>query len=215
MKLHRFTLLIAALLITTTAVAQELEPSTAKLQQHISHLASDALDGRRTGTAGANDAARYIAGEFEKLGLRPGGNRYLQTFPYVARVTLGPGNALSTTNGSLMIGNDWVPLAYSANGKVSGGIVFAGYGLTASELNYDDYAALNATGKIVIALQGTPDGDNPHAQFAKLLNVRWKAIAARNAGAKALVIVAGEDTFQSLSPGIAGGNRFPAYVQEL
>lgn len=209
MKIKRLTSLIAVLLLTTVAsVAQEtgLEPSAEKLQQHVSYLASDALDGRRTGTAGANDAARYIAGEFSRLGLRPGNDtavarrrrevmaQYLQTFPYVAGVSLGPDNLLSFGQ-SLVVGNDWVPLAYSSNGKISGGIVFAGFGITASELNYDDYAGLNATGKIAIALQGTPDGDNPHGQFARLQDPRWKTIAAKNAGAKALIIVARDGAF--------------------
>ena len=77
MNTKRFVRLFALLLVTAGAVAQQQPapsqngPSVAKLQQHISYLASDALDGRRTGTAGANDAARYIAGEFARLGLRP------------------------------------------------------------------------------------------------------------------------------------------------
>src|SRR4029079_13996276 len=109
MKLRRFAIVVATSLLTSfVALAQqaELEPSAAKLQQHVSYLASDALDGRRTGTVGANDAARYIAGEFERLGLHPGNGtrdasrrrdlmaRYLQTFSYVARVDLGQDNEL-------------------------------------------------------------------------------------------------------------------------
>ena len=100
MKLHRFTLLIAALLIATTAVAQELEPSAEKLRQYVTYLAADELDGRRTGTAGANDAARFIATEFAKLGLQPAPAtdsrkinvmmaRFLQTYPYIGQVELG------------------------------------------------------------------------------------------------------------------------------
>jgi len=200
MNFKRISILVTALLLTTlAAVAQQSEhgPSPDRLQQHVSYLASDKLGGRRTGSAGANEAAKYISGEFERLGLRPGIAHYLQTFPYVSGVTLGPGNVLSTSNGPLKIRNDWVPVAYSANGKVSGEIVFAGYGLTAAELNYDDYAGLNATGKIAIVLQGTPDGDNPHGQFARLYDVRWKTIAARNAGAKALIVVAREATFHN------------------
>src|SRR5215217_875264 len=218
MKLRRFTLLSIGLLIASAIVAQqsELEPSTARLQQHVSYLASDALDGRRTGTAGANDAARYIAGEFSRVGLRQlnqnangsqkrreAMRRYLQSFPYVAGVDLGKGNALSfgrypnTNGGSLQSPVDWLPLAYSATAKVEGGIVFVGFGLTAAELNYDDYAGLSTTGKIAIALQGTPDGDNPHGQFARLQDVRWKAIAARSAGARALVVVARDETFSN------------------
>src|ERR1043165_7943419 len=105
MRIKRFSTFVAALIITTTfaVVAQQSdrEPSPSKLQQHISYLASDALDGRRTGTPGANDAARYVAGEFARAGLRPAHNatgvekrrqmmaRYLQSFPYVGRVELG------------------------------------------------------------------------------------------------------------------------------
>jgi aminopeptidase YwaD len=63
-------------------------------------------------------------------------------------------------------------------------------------LKYDDYARANAAGKIAIAFTGTPDGDNPHGQFARYEDVRWKAIAARNVGAKALVVIAREDNFK-------------------
>jgi aminopeptidase YwaD len=217
MRTKRFILTVAILLVTNlTGFAQqaELDPSAAKLQQHVSYLASDALEGRRTGTAGASDAARYIAGEFARVGLVPGIGRansrrgsqvmarYLQSFPYVAGVKLGNGNILSfgrlnTTEGSLQPNVDWLPLAFSENAKITGGIVYAGYGITSSELNYDDYAGLNATGKLAIALQGTPDGDNPHGQFMRFEGVRWKAIAARNAGAKALVVVARDEIFSN------------------
>ena len=209
MKIKRLSIVIVVLLFASFAgVAQqsELAPSAAKLQQHISYLASDALDGRRTGTPGANDAARYIAGEFERLGLNPGtgtreANRrrdlmaqYLQTFPYVAGVELGKENFFAFGGpGSFYPNVDWLPLAFSANGKAEGEIVFVGYGITAAELNYNDYAGLNTTGRIAIALQGTPDGDNPHGQFFKFEGVRWKAIAAQTAGAKALVVVARDE----------------------
>src|ERR1700752_5304784 len=107
--MKRLTSLVAVVLLASIAsFAQqaELDPSAAKLQQHISYLASDALDGRKTGTAGANDAARYIAGEIGRLGLSPGNGtgdarrrrdlmaRYLQTFPYVAGGKVGRGNML-------------------------------------------------------------------------------------------------------------------------
>src|SRR4030095_1068734 len=113
MKTKKLFSLLTALLVTTVGViAQQgtsTEPNAARLQQHVSYLASDALDGRRTGTPGANDAARYVAGEFARAGLRAGGteqanlkgkriaamSRYLQTFPYVAGVQLGKANLLA------------------------------------------------------------------------------------------------------------------------
>jgi len=212
MKLNRFWLTSSLLLLAAASAfaQQQSDPSASRLQQHISYLASDALDGRRTGTAGANDAARYVAGEFARVGLRAPDppksgrklsvamGRYLQSFPYIAGVELGKGNTLAfgryprTNDTPLQPGVDWSPLGFSANGKVEGGIMFVGFGITASELNYDDYAGLNATGRIAIALQGTPDGSNPHGQFAQFEGVRWKAIAARNAGARALIVVAQE-----------------------
>src|SRR5262245_55464157 len=124
MKINRLTILLATLLTAIAAVAQQgdLDPSPSKLQQHVSYLASDALDGRRTGTAGANDAARYIAGEFSRAGLMPGNGKaarkpraiiasYLQTFPYVGRVELGKDNVFSIRGGeTFRAGEDWMPL---------------------------------------------------------------------------------------------------------
>lgn len=217
MKPNRFLYFIASLLITTIAVAQqaELEPSAEKLQQHVTYLASDTLDGRRTGTAGANDAARYIAGEFARLGLRPGGNqnaapsqklsqamaRYLQTFPYVAGVELGRRNMLMASMNeahmSFKVRNDWMPLGFSASASLQRvPAILVGYGITAPEVNYNDYADPKVAGRAAVALSGTPDGDNPHGQFARYNEVRWKAIAARNAGAKALIVVAREQDFK-------------------
>src|SRR2546428_1613930 len=133
-------------------------PSVDRIRQVIEYLASDALEGRRTGTPGANDAAHYIAGEFNRYGLRPGIQiarpartrgenqaRYLQPFPYVAAIELGKNNMLSVTEAradtaQLRIGEDWTPLGFSSNVEVkSTPAVFVGYGITASDLKYDDY----------------------------------------------------------------------------
>ena len=217
MRTRQFAPLLVAILATVGVLAQrpslQTEPSAAKLRQHISYLASDALEGRRTGSAGANDAAHYIAGEFSRLGLRPAVqpsntrklseamSRYLQTFPYVAGVELGKGNEMSVaaSNGTLTnlrVGEDWMPLGFSANGRIDGaGYVFVGFGITAAELNFNSYRA-GTKDRVAVALSGTPDGDNPHGQFARYEEVRWKAIAARNAGAKALLVIAQEDNFK-------------------
>lgn len=220
MNIKRSYLLLATVLITTIAVlAQQqasfqIEPSAARLREHVSYLASDALEGRRTGTTGANEAARYIAAEFSRLGLKPAVQRvgepnvsiavtgYLQKFPYIAAVELGTVNELKFSAssparvGQLSLKDDWMPLGFSNNGSFAGAIEFVGFGITAAEQNYDDYAGVNAKDKIVVALSGTPDGENPHGRFARYEGVRWKAIAARNAGAKGLLVVAREQNFK-------------------
>jgi len=93
------------------------------------------------------------------------------------------------------VGVNWTPLGFSSNAQVNGELVFVGYGITASELKHDDYGSGLAKGRIAIALQGTPDGENPHGQFTRFEGVRWKAVAARNAGAKALIVIAREENF--------------------
>ncbi|HEY2960981.1 MAG TPA: M28 family peptidase, partial [Pyrinomonadaceae bacterium] len=209
----RFSIIPLLLIFALGAVAQQQDsgPSSARLQQHVKYLASDALEGRLTGTKGATEAARYIAAEFSRVRLKPlatnpGRNgsesRYLQQFPYVAGVSLGKGNAFAfgrdakSKTEKLAVDTDWLPLGFSSSSKVEGSVVFVGYGITESELNHNDYGAVNSSGKIAIALQGTPDGANPHGQFVRFEGVRWKAVAARNAGAKALIVVAREPNFK-------------------
>ncbi|HEV3467934.1 MAG TPA: M20/M25/M40 family metallo-hydrolase [Pyrinomonadaceae bacterium] len=208
-------LLLAALLVAPPAVARQAASERAgadveRLRAHVAHLASEKLEGRRTGTRGAEEAARYVAAAFERLGLAPAGDAkgagssrrtFLQSFPYVAAVELGPGNSfVLSARGSeqdLRVGDDWVPLGFSANGKVEGApVVFVGYGITASELRYDDYKGADVRGKVAVALSGTPDGDNPHGSFARAGDSRFKAAAARAAGAAALAIVAREENFK-------------------
>jgi hypothetical protein len=213
MKKRFYILCVAIVWSLAVASAQQiaptLEPSAQRLQQHISYIASDALDGRRTGTQGANDAAHYIAGEFARLGLRPATQtaaakkpsalmaQYLQNFPYIAAVQLGNGNLLKVGDKNYAVGTDWMPLGFSANGDLPNApAVFVGYGISAPDLKHDDYAGGRASGKIAFAIAGTPDGDNPHGQFARYEGVRWKAVAARNANAKALVIVSREPNFK-------------------
>ncbi|HEY0320763.1 MAG TPA: M20/M25/M40 family metallo-hydrolase [Pyrinomonadaceae bacterium] len=199
-------------------------PSAERLREHVNYLASDKLEGRRTGTAGARLASEYIVREFARYRLRPGGTespedkRYLQQFPFVAGVALGKNNAMSLTQRGviynvpnqspagtksdvsvdLRLGEDWLPLGFSANGKLlDAPMTFVGYGITAKDLNYDDYAGALIKGRIAIAFAGTPDGDNPHGKFARYEGVRWKAIAAREAGALALVVIAREEDFKT------------------
>jgi Zn-dependent M28 family amino/carboxypeptidase len=191
------------------------EPSADNLRRHVTYLASDHLEGRRTGTPGANDAAHYIAGEFSQLGLRTAfqtirnpknrgeaRSNYRQKFPYVAGVTLGTGNVLSLISAGgveqpIKVSEDWMPLGLSTNQRIEKlPIVFVRYSITAAELNYDDYAGANANGKIAIAFAAAPDEENPHSRFERYKDPRWRAIAARNAGAKALLLIVRSENFR-------------------
>lgn len=201
------------------------EPSSsdvARLRAHVEHLASGKLEGRKTGTRGAELAAEYVAREFARLHLEPGGGavsvrrdkveprEFMQAFPYVAGVELGKGNLLTYTMRrteaapkvvpvafDLRAGEDWLPLGFSANAHVKNApVAFVGYGITAADQNYDDYKGVDVRDKVALAFSGTPDGDNPHSRFTRAGEIRFKAAAARAAGAQALVVVAAADNFK-------------------
>ncbi|HEX8338215.1 MAG TPA: M20/M25/M40 family metallo-hydrolase, partial [Pyrinomonadaceae bacterium] len=215
-------LLLALLLLAPSALAQSAgkpaaAPDAERLRAHVTYLASGKLEGRRTGMNGAQEAARYVAREFMRLGLRPAGNTptgdltetsYLQEFPYVAGVEPGGGNALTATRRveagapgvplaiDFRVGEDWMPLGFGSNGKVEAPVAFVGYGITAAEQNHDDYEGAAAAGKVALAFAGTPDGDDPHGRFTRAGELRFKAAAARAAGARALVVIASEEKFK-------------------
>ena len=195
----RSAVILLLLAVALGVVAQQPD----RLQQDIKYLASEALEGRRTGTKGATEAARYIAAEFKRLKLKSLSTGYLQKFPYVGKVELGKHNTLAVRNGttdqsSLVLGEDWVPLGFSSNQTLENAeIVFAGYGISSSQLNYNDYSGKFNKNQVAVVFAGTPDGSNPHGSFGPLGDIRFKVTAARNAGVGALIVIADEQTLKN------------------
>ena len=236
MRRKIFPLLSVIALTFAVALAQQpgaSNTSVDRLRQIVTYLASDPLDGRRTGTAGATEAANFIAGEFKRLGLQPATTAvtrgfssplYLQSFPYVSSVDLGKNNLLFLNPGKaddmmqFKVGEDWMPLGFSTNGSINKAeYVFAGYGISSAELKYNDYAVADAKGRVAVVFAGTPDGDNPHGQFGAAGQLRFKAAAARAAGARALLIISSEekltdDRLSRLSYDNAGEAGIPVIV---
>ncbi|HEX8456984.1 MAG TPA: M20/M25/M40 family metallo-hydrolase [Pyrinomonadaceae bacterium] len=196
-----------------------------RLRQHVGNLASVEMEGRRTGTEGAMAAAVYIANRFYDYGLdcpkpnwmchHTSNNHlgYMKDFPYVSGVELGKANVMtftsrvaeaarahagaSSTSLDLRLREDWMPLAWSANARLENApVTYVGYGLTATDLQHDDYAGVDVRGRIALAFAGTPDGDNPHGRFARFTDLRFKASTARDHGASALVLIAREENFR-------------------
>ena len=165
-----------------------------ELGYHIGWLASDALEGRGTGSKGGELAVQYIAREFERYGLKPAGSDgYRQTFEAVTGVEMGRNNALSIDirgrRFSMVLATDYTPYGFSESGNATSPLLFAGYGLNAPKLAYNDYESIDARGKIVLVAAGHPESDNPHSEFDAIASVRSKAMFAREAGAAALIIV--------------------------
>jgi aminopeptidase YwaD len=172
-----------------------------KIQADIRYLASRELEGRGSGTPGGRKAAAFIAGRFRAIGLQPlgAGGSYFQPFHFTAGVRLGQENALTLQRRAgkgaglerLPVRQGFMPLAFSRNGTASGSLVFAGYGISAPRIKYDDYAGLNVRGKIVVALRESPEGDDLKSKFAPFAPLRSKAMTAREKGAVGILFVTG------------------------
>ncbi len=184
--------------------ARDNRVSLFRLRRDIVYLASDKLQGRRAGTSGADRAADYISRQFRAAGLQPlPGTNYRQPFTFVSRVELGDENSfqVKTAAGprSLKVTEDYMPLAFSSSTPASGQLVFAGYGISAPELQYDNYAGVDPAGKIVMIMRGSPDGDNPHGRFADYtapgLEIQKKTVKAREKGASGVIFVSSEKDF--------------------
>ncbi len=192
MKRYILRLLIAVSILSATLFGQSAKEF---LKRHVSYLASDELEGRKSGSKGNNKAAQYIADEFAKIGLLPLGdnNTYFQNFEVVSELQLGKKNTLEfvlgTKKTSYTVRKEFQPLGFSLDTTVSGKLVFVGYGISAQDLQYDDYAGIDVKNKIVVALRGTPDDDNPHSQFGKFGALQYKAMQARQSGAIGLIVV--------------------------
>jgi hypothetical protein len=191
--------------------------SAEAIKRHVNFLASDKLQGRRAGTPEADAAAKYIADEFRRSGLKPmSAAGFLQSFTFVSGVKLGNQNSFEVTNKrfgrvlqsessfsttDLKVGEDYMPLAFSSSQPAKGDLIFAGYGISAPELQYDNYAGGDVKGKIVVILRGSPDGNNPHGKFAEYtspgLEIQKKTIKAREKGAGGVIFISEEAKFSN------------------
>lgn len=188
---------LACLAIAGGLFAADLSP--VEYIGYVKYLASPEMKGRATGSPELEKAAAYIAGEFRSFGLKPlAGNSYYQDFEVTTSATLGTHNQMSVDDGvqktALKPQVDFAPLNLSASGDVSAGLVFAGYGITAPEYNYDDYAGLDAKGKIVVILRHEPQEFSDKSVFEGKVytahsQVFAKATNAKIHGAKAIIFV--------------------------
>jgi hypothetical protein len=187
-------------LLTGFTLSQNNNPEITanEIKEHISYLASDELEGRMTGTEALYKAAEYLKSEFEQYGLKPlFGNSYFQEFPFIQKLELGTNNSFEVfyDNGNsiesyeMILNGDYIPLSFSDNLSLEGQLIFAGYGISAAELNYDDYANLNVKDKIVIVFRNHPDIKSPHSKFEQYSSLRYKATNARDKGAKGIIFI--------------------------
>lgn len=184
------------------------------LRAHIEYLSSEALEGRMTGTEGEKLATAYVAKAFETWGLapydeNPSSLSYFDEFTFTAGVDLGEENALTLKIGDetreLKVDEDWRPLSFSQLGEIDASeIVFAGYGLELPEsagggegnvggMPYTSFYHTDCQDKWVMMLRFVPEDVDAEQRrkFLRFGSLRYKAITARQKGAKGVIFVSG------------------------
>jgi len=170
----------------------------ASSRAHVEALAADDLQGRLTGSEGAQRAADYIVEQLADLGASPlpGHDEFRLPFEFTAGVR-DEGSTVAIDGGSRWAERDQVQaLSFSDSAEVEGEVVFAGYGLVVPESQdfwYDSYATLDVTDKIVVVLRYFPEDVDQDLRgiLSRYSGLRYKAMAVRQRGAKALLVLAG------------------------
>ncbi|MFN0102436.1 MAG: M28 family peptidase [Bryobacteraceae bacterium] len=155
---------------------------------YVKVLASEKMRGRGTGSKELEVAAEMIAKEFKAAGLQPVGGSYFQRFPVTTQARLGGSNKLALkVDGKkepVNFEKDFIPLNFSSAGEVSGEVVFAGYGITAPEYNYDDYAGIDVKDKIVVFFRREPQETDDKSPFAGRVYTRHAQFDSKATNAK-------------------------------
>ncbi|MBZ2183401.1 MAG: M28 family peptidase [Bryobacter sp.] len=177
-----------------------------RMLEDVKTLAGERYKGRFTGTKELDQAAKWIAKNFERAGLRPpftesaGKAQFLQKLEVSTDSRLGGQNRLKVAGRELKVGKDYVPRVFSGSGSVSAQMVFAGYGITAKEYHYDDYAGLDVQGKVVVVLRYEPQDQDEKSIFqgrnrTRHAGLETKAINAKLHGAVAMILLNNAVTF--------------------
>ena len=189
--------------LSRASEAAQAPRSTSETRRHVETLASEKLEGRMTGSAGERLAGDYIVSQLQRVGARPlpGVADFRDPFEFTAGSRDG-GSAATVRPAAPGVSrtfdrqSDVQALSFSDNAEVSGPVVFAGYGIVTPDtqsLGYDSYIGLDVKDKVVLILRYFPEDADARTK-ATLVNysdLRFKAMAARQRGAKALLVVTG------------------------
>ena len=194
-------LLAVAGLLSACATAQKQEITSAEYIDHVRFLASDALQGRGNGTPSMEQAARYIRAEFQRAGLIPTGDaNYYQYLTITVGSRFEPDNLFTISSGEseteFSLGEQYVPVSFGGASSDNLPLVFAGYGITAPEADYDDYEGIDVKGKVALIMALEPQRDDVDSPFdgtadTQHAQIQTKVLNARKHGAAALIIVRG------------------------
>jgi hypothetical protein len=175
---------MTSVLCTTTAA------DVGELRRYVTTLASERFGGRLTGTDGERLAREFLVTELKRIGAKPlpGQKDYALPFEFAAGA-----RDIGTT---VSVAGKARALSFSESGEVTAPVVFAGYGIVvpdSQDFGYDSYATLDVKDKVVVVLRYFPeDADQKtRAILSRYSDLRYKAMAARQHGAKAMLVITG------------------------
>ena len=195
----RYIIVVAAM-VSGCSDGKAPDPIVLDNRAVVETLASDKFEGRLTGTRGIEMAADYIIEQLEEIGAQPlpGLLDFRLPFQFTAGMSDGGTTLILTEPEGLpqwSLG-DIQALSFSETGSVTGDLIFAGYGLSVPDtdgFSYDSFATLDIHDKIVLVLRYYPEDteDELRATLSRYAGLRYKAFAARERGAKGLIVVTG------------------------
>jgi Zn-dependent M28 family amino/carboxypeptidase len=149
------------ILASSSATAGPIDASV--YRTHVATLSSDEFDGRKPGTAGETRTLEHLEGAFRKLGLEPAiGASFLQQVPMV-EIAAAPDASLAFSTGAdsvpLKFREDmviWTKRVKETESIAASPLVFVGYGVSAPEFGWDDYAGIDMRGKTAVILVNDP-----------------------------------------------------------
>ncbi|WP_010124373.1 M20/M25/M40 family metallo-hydrolase [Sphingomonas sp. KC8] len=186
-------LLLSALIAAQPLAARPAAETAieARLRAHVDVLASDAMEGRKPGTPGGDMAVRYIAGQFSRIGLQPGGPDGSFYAP-VALIDRSAGDASSEwrigQQAFVVKADDLVLRAADADTRIAAApIIYGGYGIDDDKAGLRNFDGVDVTGAVVLILSGQPEGAKQAPAFSERRDALLKA------GAVAVLRIETED----------------------
>ncbi len=209
--MRRLSLFVGVGVLFLLAFADRSNVSVSNLQAHVRYLASPELEGRFAIAPGAHKAAEYIARVFEQSGLEPKGtNGYFQDWELTLGFKPGSENYLKLKRGSVWEAPaDAIrPLSLTSNTKVEGELVFVGFGISQPDAGYDDYEAVDVSGKVAVILRGAPRFEGVSQDIQRASRISQKVQTAIQKGAVGVILVNQPENDRLLPVGMRG--RAPA-----
>jgi hypothetical protein len=186
-------LILLFVLLACSRIKEDPAVTEKELVSHVEFLASDSLKGRYAGSPEDLLAAKYIANEFRRAGLKWFTINGLQEFEITKSVEVGKNSTIQFEDFSCISGNDFTPAPFTSNDSLEADVIFCGYGfqIDQTDLKWNDYADKKIAGKWVMVLRGNPQPDMPSSVFDNYSNDRDKAMVARDNGAGGIIFVSG------------------------